>query len=251
MTEQIYLAVTFMTRIPLPAWRGEIESGLSDAAWAFSLAGVLIGSIAALFLWSMSSLQMDSLVVSTLLLAFLALITGALHEDGLADACDGFGGGSSRVRKLEIMKDSRIGTYGVLALVLSTFVKIVAISQLIEFSTALASVALVTTHALARATMPLTMVWQNPAKTSGLASGAGSVSSSSAWIGLIIAVCTCLIFLGLVTTLWLTGIALLVSLAMMLLSYRQIGGYTGDTLGAQQQIVEVLLLITLTILMTG
>ncbi len=242
LPEHLYLSVTFLTRIPLPSFRRNLDQGLANSAYCFAFVGALIGVLTAYFAWLVQPLGLVNLVLAILLVGFTALLTGALHEDGLADCCDGFGGGHNRDRKLEIMKDSRIGTYGVLALILVTALKIALLSNLLEFNFLEFTFTLAVVHSLSRASMPVTMAIMSPAKTSGLASTAGKVAPILAVLGFGLSLLIIWIVFGLSPMFWAAVITLLVLAGFVWLSHRQIGGFTGDSLGAQQQIIEVALL---------
>ena len=167
--------------------------------------------------------------------------TGALHEDGLADTADGFGGGDDRDRKLEIMRDSTHGTYGVVVIVLSIGLRATAIAAIGD--PVFVGLALIAAHAASRGMLPLAMRLLRPARADGLGAAAGrpsrAVAAAAALIGAVIALAT----LGPLTgafALFLAGGA--VALAGML-ARRQIGGYTGDVLGFFQQIGEIVMLL--------
>jgi hypothetical protein len=113
------LALSFLTRLPIPFVRTLDMPPLAQAMRFFPLAGALIGCISAGVLIGANMLGLPSLLAAVIALSVGTLVTGALHEDGLADVADGFGGGKTREARLEIMRDSRIGTYGTIALVLS------------------------------------------------------------------------------------------------------------------------------------
>ena len=116
---EIRLAFSLLTRLPVGQIEGQVPP-LAASGWAWPLVGAVVGAIMALAggvgLW----LGLPPVMVAILSLAAGAWVTGAMHEDGLADVADGFGGGRDRARKLEIMRDSRVGSYGVLALILAT-----------------------------------------------------------------------------------------------------------------------------------
>ena len=134
MMDRFSHAWMFLTRVPLPKWwndpspdesvetdaldKGKGMIALSDTVRAWPVVGLLIGAVAGLVLWAGAQLGLHPMAAAFLGLTTGALITGALHEDGLADVADGFGGGASKAKKLAIMKDSHIGAYGVLALIM-------------------------------------------------------------------------------------------------------------------------------------
>jgi len=164
-----------------------------------------------------------------------------LHEDGLADTADGFGGGRDRAAKLAIMRDSRVGTYGVAALVFSIGLRVAtlhAIGDPIH-----AGLALVAAHAASRGFLGLAMWRLDPAREDGLGAAAGRPGTGAALtavlLGAVIAIC-CLGPVRGIVALALAGVAVA---AMAVLARRQIGGYTGDVLGAFQQIGEIVMLL--------
>ncbi|MEM6499792.1 MAG: adenosylcobinamide-GDP ribazoletransferase, partial [Pseudomonadota bacterium] len=130
--EDLVLAFGFLTRLPMPAYHVREDRKLGEAFWAFPLAGLVVGAVAGTALWLCLWAGLDKVVAAVMALAVLALLTGAMHEDGLADFWDGLGGGRTSERKLEIMRDSHIGTYGVLALLLCYLALIALLSELTQ-----------------------------------------------------------------------------------------------------------------------
>jgi adenosylcobinamide-GDP ribazoletransferase len=234
------VATAVLTRLPVGA--PIAEPGLIAAAgWAFPLVGAGIGALAAgAFL--VSELFGCSIAVAAVLALGTGIVaTGALHEDGLADTVDGFGGGRTREAKLAIMRDSRQGTYGILALILSVGLRGAALAALGD--PIHAALALVAAHAVSRGALPLLMRVLPPARTDGLGAMAGRpgriVTGIAGAVGLVLA----LACLG-----PRAGAAALILLIVVLagaamLARRQIGGYTGDVLGFFQQIGEVAMLL--------
>src|SRR4051794_36461925 len=158
-------AISFCTRIPLGTLAGD-SPNLARASWAMPVAGVIVGIAGALAYWIAFGLGLAPLAAAAVALAAMLLITGCLHEDGLADTADGFGGGTSRERKLEIMRDSRIGTFGVCALLISFALRW---SALVGQSTPIrAGAALIATHVAARAILPAFMRFVPSARKDGL-----------------------------------------------------------------------------------
>jgi adenosylcobinamide-GDP ribazoletransferase len=168
-------------------------------------------------------------------------VTGCLHEDGLADTADGFGGGKSADRKLDIMRDSRIGTYGACALALSILLRTSALASLAD--TGLVVAALIAAHAAARATLPVVMFFVPQARSDGLSFAAGRPQAAGAAVGAALAFLILIVCLGP----WLAieaAIALAIVAALMArLSLSQIGGQTGDVLGAIEQVAEIVILL--------
>jgi adenosylcobinamide-GDP ribazoletransferase len=233
-------ATAFLTRVPIEPPAGAARR-LSDAAWAFPLVGAGIGAVAALafFLAQLTGLG-SWLAALTAVFAGL-LLTGALHEDGLADAADGFWGSHDREAKLAIMRDSRHGTFGVLALLASVAFRSAALAGIGDMIHA--GLALVAAHAASRAILPMAMRLLPPARADGLGATAGRPSVpaviTAAFIGIAIALMALGPTRGMIA-LSLTGAA---TFAMAGLARRQIGGYTGDVLGALQQIGEIVMLL--------
>jgi len=179
------------------------------------------------------------------------LVTGALHEDGLADVSDGFGAGGSKERKLEIMRDSRIGTYGVLALVLAVLLKVAALSSLITAAQSVWHVPLflIAAGALSRTFMTIGMHALPAARTDGRSAEAGQPSAHNLHQAMIIGLGGGCVILWLAGGLWTVIAALLSGSAayyiLRRIAVRHIGGQTGDVLGAIQQISEIAILIAL------
>lgn len=214
--------------------------------WAFPLVGAVIGAAQGLVLSMLATLGFPALVAAALTVAAIAALTGALHEDGLADTADGFGGGATRRRKLEIMRDSRIGTYGVLALVSMILVKVSALAAIASQSWP----QIVGLGAAGAAASRALMVWllhaMPPARTDGLASMAGrptrDVTAAAVTVGLGLAVVLGWLALGPGAGLLAALLACLMAVAIKWLSLRQIGGHTGDVCGATQALSEMLML---------
>ncbi|MER2536880.1 MAG: adenosylcobinamide-GDP ribazoletransferase [Rhizobiaceae bacterium] len=235
----ILFCLAFFTRLPVPAVDHR-ERSLADAVWAAPVAGVVVG-LAGGVVYAVAVLAgLSPSVAAGLALAATMLATGCLHEDGLSDVADGFGGGATRERKLEIMRDSRIGAFGACALVLSILLRWSAIADLdvpvrVVF-------ALIAAHAASRALLPALMAALPPARHDGLAAGAGAASVDVALLALCLGG-ACLFLLG-VTGAVLAALCLgLVFLLVRRLCLNQIGGHTGDTLGALQQLGEIAILL--------
>jgi adenosylcobinamide-GDP ribazoletransferase len=242
ITTDLRAGLLFATRIPLPHPAAITGADIARASWALPVVGVVVGVIAALAFAIAFRLGLPPLVAAALAVAAALLATGGLHEDGLADTCDGFGGGADRARKLEIMRDSRVGTYGASALALSLVVRIGALAALATPSEA--AFGLIAAHAASRAVLPAFLRWVPPARPDGLAADAGRPSAggaiTAAALGFLVLVMTLGVGRSLVA-------ALLLFAAfgfMRALALRQIGGQTGDTAGALEQIGEIVVLLT-------
>jgi adenosylcobinamide-GDP ribazoletransferase len=237
--EDSRLALSFFTR--LPVWAA--PRPLASAARAFPIAGAVIGALGAMVYLVAIQLGLSTLLGALIAIAALACITGALHEDGLADFCDMLGARGDREAKLAVMRDSRIGTYGVLALGFFTAIKTAAIADL--GTPDLVASALVCAHLTSRGSLPLAMRSLPLARSDGLAFAAGQPSAWGArlslGIGLLLAALVVGPGAGLVAAIAaLAGVFLVGEVAR-----RQVGGLTGDALGCGQQLGELAVLVNL------
>jgi adenosylcobinamide-GDP ribazoletransferase len=278
LLSQFTTAWRFFTRIPLPAWwnrpqideaaaraevldatveadvekdapndKGAMLLPLADTVRAWPVVGLFIGALAGLALWLSASAGLSPLAASFAALIVAALATGALHEDGLADVADGFGGGADKSKKLRIMHDSHIGAFGVLALVLVVGFKAASLSGF--NNPVLAASALLVGHTLSRAMLPMLMVVLPPSSRSGLGYAAGRPNRENAAMAAAIGVLVAVLALGFGPGLVAAVIAALGVAAVGWLAKRHIGGYTGDVLGAAQQVAEALVLAGLAVVM--
>ncbi len=237
------IAMIFFTRVPV-AYDGAL--GLSELrrAWrAVPLVGAVIGAVGAGAYAAAWHLGLPPGLAALLAVMATALLTGALHEDGLSDFVDGCGGGRDRERRLEIMRDSRVGAYGVLALVFSVGLRAGAIAAIADPYAAM--LALIATHAVSRATVPVALWRLDPARGDGLASQAGRPTGMTLALTLILAAIVALALLGPLRGTAVMAAGLLGCLAIAAVARRLVGGYTGDVLGAVQQAAEILCLLTL------
>ncbi len=235
----IALSLVFLTRLPLPRFDFDGRT-LGQAIWAAPLVGVAV-ALAGSIVYALAVLTgLSPGLAAALALAAMMLVTGCLHEDGLSDVADGFGGGTTREKKLEIMRDSRIGTYGTVALVFSILIRWSAISDLA--SPAYVFCGLVAAHAASRALLPVFMHLLPPARADGLAANAGWVSPQTAMAAAAIGFAALLLIglAGLIAAVFCLSIVLF---AFGRLCMKQIGGQTGDTIGALQQLGEITVLI--------
>jgi adenosylcobinamide-GDP ribazoletransferase len=233
-------AARFFTRLPLGA--GTFEQGaLARAAWAFPIVGAAVGIIAALAYAIADRLGFPPLAASLIAIGASVLATGGLHEDGLADTADGLGGGGDRAQKLAIMRDSRSGAYGVMALIFSLGLRGAALAALTGSA---AGPALIAAHAVSRAGIPLVMRFLAPARPDGLGASAGQPDDAAqAWCAGL-AVAAALLCLGLSRGGVAVAVAAVAVAVVGLVARRQIGGHTGDVLGAVQQAGEIAVLLT-------
>jgi adenosylcobinamide-GDP ribazoletransferase len=243
------LCLRFYTRLD---WGGapEVEmAGFAEALRALPPAGASIGGIGALALALSRSLGLAPLVAATVAVAAIVAVTGGLHEDGLADVADGFGGGGTPERKLEIMRDSRLGAYGGLALGLSLLLRVFAVAALAERSTLLAAAALIATGALSRTAGLAPLLVLSPARPEGLGAAMPRPSSRAlllaAALAALFSLAPALCGAPLGRILLADLAACLAAILTARLADRQIGGYTGDVLGAAQQAAEIAVLLAL------
>lgn len=239
--QDVRIAVSLCTRLPVgpaaPVANGEV----ARASWAFPVAGLLVGLFGAAIYWLADRLHIPPQPASALALAATILLAGAMHEDGLADAADGFGGGKTREQKLQIMRDSRIGTFGACALGLSLLVRWSAIASF-DNSYSVA-IALAVAQGAGRAALPAFMRLVPPARLDGLSSGAGRPPMQSVAIALGLGLIMLGFGLGVGAMLVGGGVVAVIAFLLARLSIGQIGGQTGDVLGAFEQVAEAALLL--------
>lgn len=245
LTDQLRLAmaaVQYFTRIPVPAWVGHSHLRLNEAARYLPLVGMLVGAVAGGIFLLASAVLPSSLAILLSMAASIA-VTGAFHEDGLADTCDGFGGGADKSAILAIMKDSRVGSFGVVGLVLALAIKYAALSAL---ATGAFFAALVAAHAFSRF-LALAVMYTHTYAREDSTTRAGAVAHNLSVRTLLIGAITGVAPLALLGAggALAAGCALAVCLLLARYFQRRIGGYTGDCLGAIQQASEITFYITL------
>jgi adenosylcobinamide-GDP ribazoletransferase len=239
--EDLKVVLSFSSRLPLTRPMTPAGGAVAKAAWAFPVAGPAIGVIGAAVYVLAHRLGLPPWPAAALSVTATIVVTGCLHEDGLADTADGFGGGKTREQKLEIMRDSRTGAYGVCALALSLLLRVGTLASFADTGSVVW--ALIASHTAARAAMPVFMWLLPPARSDGLSFHAGRPPGESVAVGAAIAFIILLFCLhpgrGVITT-----ILLIIAIALMAwLSTRQIEGQTGDVLGALEQVSEILVLL--------
>lgn len=238
---ELLASLTFLTRLRFAPVAPAGGAALAQGAWAFPIAGLIVAAIGALVYWLAHRIGLPPLPCAALSVAATMLVTGCLHEDGLADMVDGFGGGGTRDEKLDIMRDSRTGAYGVCALVLTIILRVSALASLA--TPALVVPALFAAHVAARALLVVFMFFIPPARSNGLSAAAGQPPPASAGAASVLGI----VILGLCLGPWL-GLAALVVLVIAAallawLSLTQVDGQTGDVLGAVEQTGEIVVLL--------
>jgi len=241
LVRDLKITIIFCTRLPLTHAKPIEAADIARASWAMPLGGALVGLIGAAVYWLATAIGLPQWPAAALALAATMLATGCLHEDGLADTADGFGGGASRDDKLRIMHDPRHGSFAIIALLLSLGLRAAALATIGE--PIQVGLALIAAHATSRSGLPCLMRGLGPARTDGLGATAGRPSLTVSLIALGIGGAIALGLLG-----PLRGAAALTAGALALavagiIAHRQIGGYTGDVLGACQQIGEIVMLL--------
>jgi adenosylcobinamide-GDP ribazoletransferase len=240
------LALRFLTRLPVPFVRTVDPPPLREAMYMFPVVGALVGVIVAGALILAHLLRLPDLFCALFALAVSAMLTGAFHEDGLADVADGFGGGATREDRLEIMKDSRIGTYGTLILIITVLARATLLAALLKLP-ALAILVLVAGAAAFSRALMVDLLWATrPARPGGLAVLAGQPSRNVTLLALAIGGLGAGIGGTLSLSLEASVLALVaggLALAVVRgLAMRKIGGQTGDVCGAGQMMSETAML---------
>lgn len=242
----------FYSRLPVPRLPGESDPhavpDFRRAPRMLPAAGLILALPAALTLLIAWKLGLGPFLAAGLALAVAVLVTGALHEDGLADVADGLGG-ATRVRRLEIMRDSRVGTYGATALVITLALRMGALATLLDRAGAAAAVALVLAASLSRVAALAPMMLLGPARPGGLGAAVGSPEASTLWVALGLGAVLAALALpfglpvsGILAMIVLGGLA---ALGMTRLAAEKLGGQTGDVVGACQQVAEIAALLAL------
>ncbi|WED28728.1 adenosylcobinamide-GDP ribazoletransferase [Vibrio sp. DW001] len=233
----LLLGISIFTRLPIPVSIPYSETRKNESYKYCGLVGLIIGGLTAL-VYSAGLLLWSTEVSVVISMVFSVFITGAFHEDGFADTCDGFGGGITAERKLEIMKDSRIGAYALLATVLIILLKYSTLLSLHNVP-----VALVLAHILSRS-MAVSFIYTHgyvrQADQSKLKVAKSRNSRGDFITMMAIGVSTCLLIQDVRTAVLMITMLFIVRLFFSRWMMKQIGGYTGDVLGAVQQVTEVL-----------
>jgi len=235
----VRVAVMFLTRMPTGRISDLVTADLARAAWAFPLVGLFVGTLAGGALYLANMTDISPLACAFIALAVQAFITGALHEDGLADVADGFGA-HEKEKILAIMRDSRIGTYGVLALIFSVAIRATMIAGIPGPGLALAGI--VAAAAFSRGVLPMLMLRMPTARDDGLAKDAGQPTLQGAGLALGIGLLALFTLLPLSVALAALIIGSVLASLIIAWALRRLGGQTGDVLGAVQQVLEIAVL---------
>lgn len=229
-------AFVLLTRLPVPTLPKHAVTRGANSVWAYPVVGLVLGSLVIFIGWLCAGLGLPNTMTAGLMLATVVCLTGAMHEDGLADTVDGFWGGHDAARRLEIMKDSRIGTYGVLALIIAMVLRWLCYSD-VSWNALL--VALV----LSRSMMPPLMLMLPHARNTGLSHSVGAPAARDVGVSVLLG-SVFAVLLGGSTGLMAVPLAVSVAFGIGSLARSKVGGQTGDILGATQIIVEIAILLT-------
>tara|TARA_R110002096_G_scaffold377058_2_gene570930 strand:- start:11479 stop:12243 length:765 start_codon:yes stop_codon:yes gene_type:complete len=231
----ILAAFSLLTRLPVPVDHARAGARNGIATWAYPIVGAGIGALTGVVLTIAMALMLPSGMAAALALLTMIALTGAMHEDGLADCADGFWGGQTTQRRLDIMKDSAIGVYGTVILIVFLLAEYTAIEALIFGSPILTFAGI---GAATRLPMVLAMFVMPNARGSGLSAGVGAPPALSVQIAIVLALLIAVITLGWAGILVLF-VAILAALIVGLIANAKIGGQTGDVLGAMQKCASV------------
>lgn len=236
-----FIALQFFTRIPIPAWVGFDAAWLHQASRYFPAVGWVVGAVSASVYIAAAQWWPNAIAILLSMIAGI-LLTGAFHEDGFADVCDGFGGGMTAQRTLDIMKDSRVGAFGAIGIFLMLLSKF---ALLFSLPLVLVVPALLIAHPLSRL-LSCSLIWllsyaRDEGKAKPLAQHMSSNEFGLACLTVIIPAGAILLWQPVVVERLLPALILMLLAAfwMARLFVRKIGGYTGDCLGAVQQVTEV------------
>ncbi|MDA3858512.1 MAG: adenosylcobinamide-GDP ribazoletransferase [Roseovarius sp.] len=237
----VVLALSLLSRLPV---RVSAHDRSAEAAWAYPLVGVVLGTLAALGALVAQRIGLPAPLAALVALGLLIMLSGAMHEDGLADSADGLWGGWDRQKRLENMKDSHIGSYGVLALILSLGARWCALWLLFQTGPATGAIALIAAATLSRGVMPALMAALPHARETGLSHRVGRVTPMTAALALALAGAFGVAMLGAagISAVLCAGLA---ALGTGAIARAKIGGQTGDILGATQNIAEIAVLFSL------
>ncbi len=238
--DDLRAAAAFLTRLPVAPDEVRARDFLNRAGVAFPVVGAGVGAAGGIVYAVAAALGLPPFACAFAALAAIAALTGALHEDGLADFCDGIGGGRDRHDRLRIMRDSHNGTFGTLALVIGVGLRAALLAGIAAAGPVVA--ALISAGAISRAVLPAVMGLMAPARTDGLGAAAGRPSRPRIVATLGLAFIIAWIAAGFGAALFSVILAAAAAGAVALVARRSLGGHTGDVLGTCQQVAEIAVL---------
>jgi adenosylcobinamide-GDP ribazoletransferase len=240
------MSLIFLTRLPIPFSRTLQRPKLADSMGMFPLAGAIVGAASGSLLFLFHGLGLPDHLAAVLTVLVTLLMTGCLHEDGLADVADGFGGGKDKASRLLIMRDSRIGTYGTASLILVLMLRLFAFVELVQLQWVVALLSISAAGAFSRAMMVDLMWSTRPARNDGLSHMAGrperDVAFMAILIGLLVTVAASYVY-RLDTGLLAVAGATFTTAAIRAIAIKLIDGQTGDVCGAAQVLSEAAMLV--------
>ncbi|WP_167730576.1 adenosylcobinamide-GDP ribazoletransferase [Terasakiella sp. SH-1] len=239
--EDFQLAVVFLTRVPWKLEKDAPPQALNRALRAFPLVGLLVGGLAATVFGIAHTFEIPPLACGLIAVLSMVLLSGALHEDGLADVADGFGGGFDKDRKLEIMRDSTIGTYGAIALIMSIGLRSAALGGFEDWQ--VGASAIVAAACLSRMAPIYLIYFMEPARNDGLAASMEKPNWLVVVQGCGLAVALFLLCMPLDAGMVTLVMALATLYVFQGMAQKHIGGHTGDVNGAAQQVMEMTILV--------
>ena len=238
-------AMSLLTRIPVPVDHDRAGQRAANAVWAYPVVGAFLGLIGGLVGGALVALGVNGGIAAAAVIGVAVLLTGALHEDGVADCADGLGGGMTRERRMEIMKDSRIGAFGAVALMVVILARWSGTQALLpQYWPVIFAV----TGAASRLPMVLAMSMLPLASSAGMAARVGRPPMVSVALSIVLTAGISIALLG-GSGAVILGIACLAPVPLWWLARSKIGGYTGDILGASQQLAEIAALAAATALL--
>ena len=234
-------AATFLTHIPFQIDETEAARPLATAALGFPLVGLMVGVIGAIAFVIANAVGLPQLASALIAVAAIALVTGGLHEEGLANTVDGFSSGKGRDDSLRIMREAALGKFGMLALIFAVGLKIAAIEAL---GPAMAAASLIASEVAGRTVIPAILMLIPPARTEGLSFEAGRPRKESVALSLLLGGALMLLMLGIGAGLVAIIITAVLCALMARIATTRLGGHTGDVLGAIEQITVTAVLLT-------
>ncbi len=248
-TSDIYLdmlaAAMLLTRVPID-WPDGKKPAKGRIYWAFGLVGIGIAAVPVMAATILLTIGAPALAVIALMLAGMALLSGGMHQDGLADVADSLGGPDKQSR-LAIMHDSRLGSFGILGLICVSLVTIACLAALADISPGLMAGGAFAVAALSRSMMAVQRYLHEPPSTTGIASTTGKPEAMIAIISVMLSLLLAMVFINIGAALAMLIIGLIVTFALGWFVKLWIGGVNGDGLGATQQLSEAMMLLALVI----